>query len=139
MSTQEWYSSGEQECLAVLYAIQKTDFYVRGARNIIVYSDSKNLVDYFKMSLHKIKKEKILKFWKKLLGYPIELVHVKGATHTLADRLSRYPNKKNNCTDLDERFTPAIASKSLRTKETGETPIDPHINKIAKIAKEDED
>ena len=80
-----------------------------------------------------------MKFREKLLGYPIELVHVKGATHTLADRLSRYPNKKNNCTDLDDRFTPAIASKSLRTKETGETPTDPHINKIAKIAKEDDD
>ena len=31
-STQERYSSGEHECLAVLHAIQKTDFYVRGAQ-----------------------------------------------------------------------------------------------------------
>ena len=67
------------------------------------------------------------------------MVHVKGDTHTLADRLSRYPNTKNNCSDLEERFTPAIASRYLRTKEAGETPTDPHINKIAKIVKEDED
>ena len=120
----------EQECLAVLYAVQKTDFYVRGARNIIVYSDNKNLVKYFKMPLHDIKNERILKFREKLLGYPLKLVHFKGATHILAERLSRYPNKMNNCTDLEERFTPAIASRSLRTKETGETP---QINKIEKM------
>merc|ERR1712081_97978 len=46
-STQEWYSSGEQECLAVLYAIQKCDFYVREAKRIIVHSDNQNPVDYF--------------------------------------------------------------------------------------------
>ena len=91
------------------------------------------------MPLHDFPNERIMKLREKLLGYPIELVYVKGATHTLADRLFRYPNKKNNCTDLEERFTPAIASRSLRTKETGETPTDPHINKRAKIAKEDED
>ena len=138
-STQECYSSGEQECLAVLHAIQKTDFYVRGARKIVVYSDNKNTCDYFKMSLHDIKNERILKFREKLLGYPLELVHVKGATHTLADRLSRYPNKKNTYTDLHDRFTPSIASRYLRTKESGESPTDPHINEIAKIAKKDDD
>ena len=51
-SAQERYSSGEQECLAVLYAIQKCDFYVWGAKRIIVNSDNKNLVDYLRMPLH---------------------------------------------------------------------------------------
>ena len=78
-------------------------------------------------------------FREKLLGYPLELVHVKGSTHTLADRLSRYPQKENTCSDLDDRFVPSIASKSLRTKESGETPTDPHINMIATIVKKDED
>ena len=91
------------------------------------------------MPLHDIKNERILKFREKLLGYPLELVHVKGSTHTLADRLSRYPQKENTCSDLDDRFVPSIASKSLRPKECGETPTDPHINKIARIAKMDED
>ena len=34
---------------------------------------------------------------------------------------------------------PVIASKSLRTKESGYTPPDPHVSKIAKIGKEEED
>ena len=65
-STQERYSSGEQECLAVLHAIQKTNFYMRGAQKIVVFSDNKNLCDYFNIGLHDIKNEHILKFREKL-------------------------------------------------------------------------
>ena len=46
-STQERYSVGEQEALSVLHAVQKTDFYLRGAKKILVHTDNKNLVDYF--------------------------------------------------------------------------------------------
>ena len=72
-STQERYSTGEQECLAVLHAIQKTDYDIRGAQKIVVFSENKNLCDYFKMGLHDIKNECILKFREKLLGYPLSL------------------------------------------------------------------
>ena len=68
-STQERYSAGEQECLAVLHAIQKTDHYVRGAPEVTVFTDNKNLKDYFSMGLSEIKNERILKFREKLLGY----------------------------------------------------------------------
>ena len=91
------------------------------------------------MPLRDIKNERILKFREKLLGYLLELVHVKGSTHTVADRLSRYPEGQNTCLDLDDRFTPSVASKSLRTKESGKNPTDPHINTIVRTVKEDED
>ena len=67
------------------------------------------------------------------------MVQLKGVTHTLADRLSRYHNTENHCSDCEERFSPIIASKSLRTKESGYTPPDPHILKIAEIGKTYED
>ena len=91
------------------------------------------------MPLTDIKNQRILKFREKLLGYPLQLIHVKGQTHTLADRLSQYPDKKNSCTDLEERYTPMIASRSLRCHKDGFTPDDPHIRKIARIGEEDED
>ena len=47
LGSQERYSSGEQECLAVLHAIQKTDYYVRGAKKVVIFSDNKNLCDFF--------------------------------------------------------------------------------------------
>ena len=138
-STQERYSVGEQECLAVLHAIQKTDYYVRGAPKVTVFTDNKNLSDYFKMGLSEIKNERILEFREKLLGYNLEFIHVKGSTHSVADRLSRYPEKKNKCLDLEDRFVPTVASKSLRTKQAGDNPKDQHIDKIASITKTDED
>ena len=52
---QERYITGEQEALAVLHAVQKCDFFLRGAKKIVVHSDKKNLVDYFKMPLYEIK------------------------------------------------------------------------------------
>ena len=64
---------------------------------------------------------------------------MKGSTHSVADRLSRYPEKRNKCLDLEDRFVPSVASKSLRTKQAGENPKDPHVDKIASIGKSDED
>merc|ERR1711954_331853 len=45
--TQQRYSAGEQEFLAVLHAIQKVDHYVRGAPEVKVFTDNKNLKNYF--------------------------------------------------------------------------------------------
>ena len=73
------------------------------------------------------------------MGYNLEFVLVKGLTHSVADRLSPYPKKEDKCLDLEDRIVPSVASKSLRTKQSGENPKDPHINKIASIAKSDED
>ena len=91
------------------------------------------------MGLHKIKNERILKFCEKLLGYNLEFIHMKGSTHSIADRLSCYPEKGNKCLDLQDRFVPSVASKSLRTKQVGENPKDPHIDKIASVGKSDKD
>ena len=116
--------------MAVLRPIEKTDYYVRGAPKVVVFTDNKNLSDYFKMGLHEIKNKRILKFQEKLLGYNLEFVHVKGSTHSVADRLSCYPEKRNKCLDLEDRFVPSVTSKSLRTKQAGENPKDPHVDKI---------
>ena len=91
------------------------------------------------MGLHDIKNERILKFREKLLGYPLKFVHVEGLTYSVAERLSCYPEKENTYLDLEDRFIPSVASKSLRTKQSGKNPTDPHINKIASIARSDED
>merc|ERR1711954_164669 len=73
--TQQRYSAGEQECLAVLHAIQKVDHYVRGAPVVKVFTDNKNLKDYFSMGLTDIRNQGILNFQEKLLGYNLKFVH----------------------------------------------------------------
>merc|ERR1711954_493042 len=91
------------------------------------------------MGLSEIQNERILKCREKLLGYNLKFVHVKGSTHALADRLSRFPEKHYTCPDLEDRFVPSVCSKSLRTLEVNENPKDQHLEKIGKIRKSDED
>ena len=64
---------------------------------------------------------------------------MKGATHSLADQLSRYPNKSVKCPDIEDGVSPSIASRSLRLKPSAETCDDPHIMKIADMGNPDED
>merc|ERR1712081_79851 len=120
--TQQRYSACEQECLAVLHAIQKVDHFVRGAPEIKVFTDNKNIRDYFNMGLADIRNQRILNFREKLLGYPLTFILVKGSTHSLADHLSRFPEEGNTCTELEDRFVPSICSKSLRTLQVNENP-----------------
>merc|ERR1712081_57444 len=95
--TQQRYTACEQECLAVLHAIQKVDHYIRGAPEIKVFTHNKNLKDYFSMGLTEIRNDRILKFREKLLRYNLTFVHVKGTTHAMTDWLSRFPEKNNTC------------------------------------------
>merc|ERR1711954_407191 len=91
------------------------------------------------MGLSEIRNERILKLREKLLGYKLKFVHIKGSTHALADRLSRYPEKTNTCLDLEDKFVPSVCSKSLRTLEVDENPKDHHLEKIGRIGKSDKD
>ena len=91
------------------------------------------------MGLTEIRNDRILKFREKLLGYNLKFVHVKGTTHAIADRLSRFPEKNNTCLDLEDRFVPSVCSKSLRTLEVDENPKDHHLEEIGRIGKSDED
>merc|ERR1711954_342773 len=89
------------------------------------------------MGLTEIRNDRLLKFREKLLGYNLKFVHVKGSTHALADRLSRYREKNNTCLDLEDRFVLSVGSKSLRTLEVDENPKDQHLEKIGRIGKSD--
>ena len=91
------------------------------------------------MGLSDIKNERILKFREKLLGYNLKFIHVKGSTHAMADRLSRYPENNKSNVDLEDRFIPSVCSKSLRTLQVEDNPKDHHLERIAQIGKTDED
>ena len=91
------------------------------------------------MNLSDIKNERILKFREKLLGYSIKVIHVKGKTHNIADRLSRFPEEEKSCIELEERFTPTVCTKSLRTLQLQENPKDYRLERIARLGREDPD
>lgn len=84
---QKWYSTIEQEALAVLLAVEHFEVYV-GASNVpvIVYSDHNPLVFVHRMR----NKNKRLMSWSLLLqAYNLEIRHIRGKDNVLADALSR--------------------------------------------------
>ena len=93
----------------------------------------------WKLPISYIKKEHILRMHEKLLAYNINIIHVKGTTHTLAAKLSRYPNISVNFPDMEDGVAPTVASK-ISTFMSSENEIDhPHILKDAKLGEEEED
>ena len=103
--TQSRYSTIEQEFLAIKWAIEKTDYYVRASKKINVFCDNKNIRDIFKMDMSDMKNTRLLKMREKIASYPITVIHVQGKTHSIADKLSRYPSQTTQCPDLDKRIT----------------------------------
>ena len=51
METQSRYSTVELETLALVYAVNKLDYYRRYSSCIGVFTDSRNLTDYMQMCL----------------------------------------------------------------------------------------
>ena len=137
--TQQRYSTVEQELLSVLWAVQKTEYFIKYAENVKVFCDSKNVCDIFKMNLSDIKNDRILRMREKLLGYNLQLIHVKGKSNAIADRLSRFPDKKNKMVDIEDEVVPSISSRSLRLQSTNPTLEDPHVAKVAELGKSDSD
>ena len=96
--------------LAIKWAIEKCDFYVRFSKEILVFCDNRNISDIFKMDLSDMENERLLKMREKLISYPIKVIHVAGKTHAIADKLSRFPNSATKCPDIDEKITPIVSS-----------------------------
>ena len=137
--TQARYSTIEQEMLSIKWAIQKTEYYVRGSTKIHVFCDNRNIRDIFCMDMSEMKNDRLLKMREKISSYPIQVTHVKGSTHSMADKLSRYPNTKTMCPDMEETTSPSISSRSLRLQSSGAKVEDPHVIQVAKMAAEDDD
>ena len=125
--------------LAIKWAIEKTDYYVRGSTKINVFCDNKNIRDIFRMDMSEMKNSRLLKMREKISSYPITIIHVQGKTHSMADKLSRYPSQRTKCPDMEETVSPSINSRSLRLQSSGVKVSDPHVLEVAKMAAEDED
>ena len=84
---QRWYSTIEQEALALLMSLEHFEVYV-GSSNVpvIVYTDHNPLFFVHRMR----NKNKRLMGWSLLLQtYNLEIRHVRGKDNVLADALSR--------------------------------------------------
>ena len=88
--TQQIYATIELECLAIKWAVNKCDFYLRGLPAFTVLTDHRPLVGIFRKQLHKLDSAR-LRMREKLTNLSLKVKWVEGNTHMIADALSRLP------------------------------------------------
>ena len=88
-STEQRYSTCEQELLAIVHSLQKFRIYVYG-RKIKLYTDSQALTF---LNRCVITSNRVARWLLAIQQYDIEICHIKGANNVLADILSRYPSE----------------------------------------------
>ena len=89
--TQQRYSTIELECLAIKWAVNKCDFYLRGLPAFIVLTDHRPFVGIFRKQLHELDNARLMRMREKLTNFSFEVKWVEGKTHMIADALSRAP------------------------------------------------
>ena len=91
----------EQECLSVVFGLEKFHTYIYGC-HITIYNDHKPLEMIQKKPIHAAP-PRLRRMLLRLQKYDYNIVYRPGKEMTLADRLSRFPSRSENSTN---RATP---------------------------------
>ena len=89
--TQQRYSTIELECLAIIWAIQKCHFYLRGLPLFQVYTDHRSLEGVFHKDIFDLASPRLQCLREKVAMYTFRVSWDPGKTHLIADALSRAP------------------------------------------------
>ena len=89
--TQQRYSVSEIECLAIVWAIKKCQYYLRGLDTFSVITDHKPLVGIFKQDIEEVASERCQRLREKVTQFSFEVSWLEGKSHMIADALSRSP------------------------------------------------
>ena len=87
--THQRYGVCELECMAVQWAIKKSDFYLRGLPHFEIWIRYyKPLVGIFSDGLNDLDNHRLMRFREKIMFYSFAVKWVTGKTHYIADTLS---------------------------------------------------
>ena len=89
--TQQRYATVELECMAIQWAITKSEFYLRGLPAFDVLTDHRPLVGVFRKQLSQLENARLMRMREKIQEFTFEVKWVQGKTHYIADALSRAP------------------------------------------------
>lgn len=127
------YAQIEKELLAVVFACQKFHYYVYG-RKVSVRSDHKPLVNIMRKEFSKIPSSRLQRMRIRLLRYQIDLKYVPGKFLYVADLLSRYYDKDDQTSeieDLNEVVVHSLNMSDSKIKEfQTETERDPVLREL---------
>ena len=106
--TQQRYATIELECLTIIWAIQKCEFFLKGLPTFTVATDHRPLVGTFSKNLAELTNPRLLRLREKVSGYCFKMTYVPGKTRNIADALSRAPIFPGS-DKLDIRIDTALA------------------------------
>ena len=89
--TQQRYSTIELECLAIIWAIQKCSFFLKGLSNFFVLTKHRPLEGIFQKDLFDLPSPRLQRMREKIARYNFVVPWTPGKTHLIADALSRAP------------------------------------------------
>ena len=89
--TQQRYATIELECLAIKWAVNKCNLYLRCLPAFTVLTDHRPLVGIFCKQLHELENTRLMHMREKLTNFSFEVKLVEGKTYMIADALSRAP------------------------------------------------
>ena len=127
--TENNYSVTELEMLAIVYAFQKNDHFLRGCTNLEVWTDHRALPHIFENPIGKCPNTRLIRMRLKLSNYSFSCKYVKGCEHHMADMLSRKPYFKPDRSDI--QFCNAINT------EEDHPDSDPQLAEIKQKAADD--
>ena len=82
-SAQCGYSTVELEMLSVVWSLEKCDYYLRGAHDVVAFTHHAPLVGDERRDLSSIGNQRLVRMIKKTRGYCLELRHICGAKNML--------------------------------------------------------
>ena len=89
--TQQQYSTIELECLAIVWAIQKCSFYLRGLPLFRVYTDHWPLEGVFQKDIFDLASSRLQRLREKVAMFSFQVCWVPGKTHLVANTMSCAP------------------------------------------------
>ena len=71
--TQQCYATIELECLAIVWAIQKCDYYLRGLPHFGIWTDHRPLVGIFDKALAALENARLMRMREKIIPYTFKI------------------------------------------------------------------
>ena len=114
-----WYP-GEGEALAVVYALNKSKYFVLGCKKLYVATDHKPLLGTFgDRDLEQVDNPRLRRLKEKTMMFDFKMIHVPARKHAGPDALSRNPVCKEGLLgDMDTKEARRTVLAAIRIEET---------------------
>ena len=94
--------------VAIIWAVQKCEFYLKGLPDFTVATDHRSLIGTFSKGISELINPRLQRLRENVSGYQFTVTYVPGKTHNIADALSRAPIFPGS-DDLDIQIDTALA------------------------------